>query len=62
MVHRSNGKEIKKTAYGEMLISKVIGFKKYLEIAEKEQWTIDDIQKRTDKLVAELLQVYKFPE
>ena len=27
----------RKTAYGEMLISKVIGFKKYLEIAEKEQ-------------------------
>ena len=39
-----------------------VGYKNGLginkEIAEKNSWTIDDIQKRTDKLVAELLRIY----
>lgn len=43
-----------------------IGYKNGLEInkeiAEKDNWTIDDIKTRTDKLVEELIKVYKFPE
>lgn len=43
-----------------------IGYKNGLdinkEIAQKETWTIDDITNRTDKLVKELLKMYKFPE
>lgn len=43
-----------------------IGYKNGLdinkEIAQKETWTIDDIKKRTNKLVKELLEMYKFPD
>ena len=42
-----------------------IGYKNGLEInkeiANKESWTIDDINKRTNDLVNELMEVYKFP-
>jgi uncharacterized protein with ParB-like and HNH nuclease domain len=43
-----------------------IGYKNGLdinkEIAQKDEWTIDDIKSRTDELVKELLVMYKFPE
>lgn len=43
-----------------------IGYKNGLEInkniAQKDAWTIADIQQRTNDLVKELLKVYKFPE
>ncbi len=43
-----------------------VGYKNGLslnsELKDKERWTIDDIIKRTDELVAELLVLFKFPE
>lgn len=43
-----------------------IGYKNGLdinkEIALKDSWTVEDIKSRTDKLVADLLKVYAFPE
>ena len=44
---------------------KYIGYKNGLslnqELAEKESWTIEDIKSRTDQLVAEILELFKFP-
>lgn len=43
-----------------------IGYKNGLdinkEIALKDSWTVEDIKSRTDKLIADLLKVYAFPE
>lgn len=55
-------KRDRKSKDGQRFIGYKNGLEINKEIAQKEQWTIDDIQKRTDKLVAELLNVYKFPE
>ncbi len=45
---------------------KYIGYKNGLEInhelAVKDRWTVDDIIKRTDKLVAEVTEMFKFPQ
>lgn len=42
-----------------------IGYKNGLEInkelANKESWTVEDIKNRTDKMVEELLEMFKFP-
>jgi uncharacterized protein with ParB-like and HNH nuclease domain len=55
-------KRDRKSKDGQRFIGYKNGLEINKEIAEKEQWTIEDIQKRTDDLVAELLKVYKFPE
>lgn len=55
-------KRDRKSKDGQRFIGYKNGLEINKEIAQKEQWTIDDIQKRTDKLVEELLKVYKFPE
>lgn len=45
---------------------KFIGYKNGLEInhelAQKEKWTVDDIIERTDKLVSEVAELFKFPD
>lgn len=45
---------------------KFIGYKNGLEInhdlANKERWTIEDINERTNKMVNEILTMFKFPE
>ena len=55
-------KRDRKSKDGQRFIGYKNGLEINKEIAQKQQWTIDDIQKRTDDLVAELLKVYKFPE
>ena len=46
--------------------NKFIGYKNGLEInhelAQKEKWTVDDIIERTDRLVAEVSTMFKFPD
>ena len=45
---------------------KYIGYKNGLEInkelAQKDKWTIEDIRTRTEKLVQEAAEMFKFPE
>ena len=45
---------------------KFIGYKNGLEVnselADKEKWTIDDIIDRTERLVNEVAEMFKFPE
>ena len=45
---------------------KFIGYKNGLEInhelAQKEKWTVDDIIERTDRLVSEVAEMFKFPD
>lgn len=55
-------KRDRKSKDGQRFIGYKNGLEINKEIAQKEQWTIEDIQKRTDSLVTELLRVYKFPE
>lgn len=55
-------KRDRKSKDGQRFIGYKNGLEINKEIAQKQQWTIDDIQKRTDDLVTELLKVYKFPE
>ena len=55
-------KRDRKSKDGQRYIGYKNGLEINKEIAQKEQWTIEDIQKRTDSLVTELLRVYKFPE
>lgn len=55
-------KRDRKSKDGQRFIGYKNGLEINKEIAQKQQWTIDDIKKRTDDLVTELLKVYKFPE
>ena len=46
--------------------NKFIGYKNGLEInhelAQKEKWTVDDIIERTERLVSEVTEMFKFPD
>ena len=46
--------------------NKFIGYKNGLEInhelAQKEKWTINDIIERTERLVSEVTEMFKFPD
>ena len=46
--------------------SRFIGYRNGLEInreiADKEMWTVDDIKTRTKRLVAQLMEMFRFPE
>lgn len=55
-------KRDRKTKDGKCFIGYRNGLGINTEIALKDKWTIDDIKERTERLVDELIKVYKFPE
>jgi uncharacterized protein with ParB-like and HNH nuclease domain len=55
-------KRDRKSKNGKHFIGYKNGLEINSEIAERDSWTIEDIKERTNKLVSELLVMFKFPE
>lgn len=55
-------KRDRKDKKGENYIGYKNGLEINSEIAQKDSWTVEDIKERTEKMVTELMEMFKFPE